>query len=312
MHGLRFGLAGSARTLLGGLLLTTGLAKVPVLGEFGVSLGAMFGFGLEVALLFAAGVIGGEILIGGMLVLGVRTRTAGVCALILGAAFTGLQCARIFHGAAKPCYCLGVLGNFPSGIELGVDLLLVVLAVIVLRGRDSAGEFRGLRWRDAWLLIVPAIVFAPLFRAVPVKANGDQVIFQRLRAGMPAASRDGRGIVFCLDLDNFRCALCFDDLTSLLDTLRAVDFPASGKAAAAVLRLPEGDMDSSAWRLQRWARETGFTGPLAVVPAEEFDGATGGKSVVWLAEGLDRVVKAWEFPLGPVLRDEVVSSLAGR
>ncbi len=307
------GVAGVARVLLGALLVTSGFAKVPVFREFGFSLESVFGFGPGASFLSAVGVLGTEIIVGGMLVLGVRTRAAGFCVLFMGAAFAGVQCARTFLGVEVPCYCLGVLGNFPPWIELGVDLLLIGLAIIVVQGRDCA--VRGLRGRYGWLLLIlPAVlpVIVTGIREPPQKVPGGQVILQRLRAGLPASPDDERGIVLCLDLDDFRCSICFDDLISLLDTIRSVDLPAWGKGAAAVLRLSEGDADSCAWRLHRWARETGITGPLAVVSAEEFDEATGGKSVVWLAQGLDRVVRVWDLPLGPALRGEVLSSLAGR
>lgn len=306
--------AGPARFLLGALFLTAGFAKVPVIREFGVSLESIFGFGPAVAYPSAVGALGAEIVIGGMLILGVRTRVASFCALFMGAAFAGVQCARIFRGAETPCYCLGVLGNLPSGIELAVDFLLISLAVVILRGREYERVLRRPRRRYGWLLLImPAIllVIVPGTRESSRKAYGGQAILQMLRAEQPKAQSEERGIVLCLDLDDFRCSICFDDLISLLDTLRSVDHATAGRGTAGVLRLSEGEADSCAWRLHRWARETGITGPLAVAPAEEFDEATGGKSVVWLAVGLDRVVRAWDLPLGPALRGEVISSLAG-
>ncbi len=305
------GAAGVARVLLGGLLMTSGLAKIPVFGEFTVSLESIFGFGPGVAFLSAVGVLGTEVIVGGMLVLGVRTRPAGFCALFMGAAFAGVQCAKISRGVEIPCYCMGVIGNFSPWIELGADLLLIILSLIVLQGKE--GTVGGLRGRYAWLLLIlPAALPIVVTGIRDLPLTGGEVILQRLRAGQPTGTDDGRGIVLCLDLDDFRCSICFEDLISLLDTLRSVDLPAARRGAAAVLRLSEGDADSSAWRLRRWARETGITGPLTVVSAEEFDEATRGKSAVWLSEGFHRVVRAWDLPLGPVQRGEVLSWLSGR
>ncbi len=307
----RWGGVGVARVLLGGVLMTSGFAKVPVFREFSVSLESMFGFGPLAALLSAAGVLGAEIIVGGMLVLGVRTRLAGFCALFMSAGFAGVQSGKIFRGVEIPCYCMGVLGNFSPWIELGADLLLIILAMVALQGKEYAAG--GLGGRYAWLLLIlPAVipVIVAGIRDLPV--NGGEVFLQRLRADQPAGPDDGRGIVLCLDLDDFRCSICFEDLISLLDTLRSVDHPTAWEGAAAVLRLSEAEADSGEWRLRRWARETGITGPLTVVSADEFDVATRGKSAVWLAEGYHRVVRAWDLPLGPVLRGEVLSSLAGR
>jgi hypothetical protein len=115
-------------------------------------------------------------------------------------------------------------------------------------------------------------------------------------------------IVLCLNLDEFHCSLCFDDLVALLDSLRSIKPGSARGRVAAVLRSNE-PADSTGWRLHRWGRETGISGPIAVLQAAEFDDVTGGKSIVWITRRMDRILKMWELPLGERGRAEILAAL---
>ncbi len=299
-----------ARVILGALFLTTGIAKVPVLREFGIALESILGVGPAVASWAAAGVGGVEIAVGLTLLLGTRVGLAGLCSLLMAAAFAAIQTARLLRGAGTPCYCFGILGNLPAGIELGLDILLIVLSILALRGRSRdvgvpAGSRAG---RSAWLaLIIPACVLSIPLALPETPATAGEAILRKLDAAQQAPPPQKREVVLCLNLDDFHCSLCFDDLLVLLDTLRSINSPAGTNVPAAILRL--SPPDSSGWRLHRWARETGIGGPIAVVPADEYDAATGGRSLLWIAVGRERVVKSWELPLGAGRREEAIASM---
>ncbi len=300
-----------ARILLGAVFLTAGIAKIPVLRDFGFALGTIARLGPEVTPWVAAGVLMGEIALGLMLCLGWCVTEAGYGALLMSVVFAGVQSARLVSGRGAPCYCLGVLGNLPAGVELGLDLLLLLLSIVVLRGAGRAGSRRGMGGggRLAWLAIIIPICVLSMQLFLPGTPGPDGgIILRKLKGGESPGIVDRRKLVLCVNLDYLHCPLCFDDLVFLLDTLRAADIPAEEKDVAAIFRMGEV-ADSSGWRVRRWARETGITGSIAVVSAEEFDDATGGKSVLWLAEGMERIVRAWELPLGIAHRGEVVAVL---
>lgn len=305
--------SGAARILLGAFLLTAGLAKVPDVDGFATALQSIAGLGPAPAFWSAVGVLGVEIIVGSLLVLGIYRVAAGLSALIIAAAFAGVQSVKLLRGTDVPCHCLGVLGELPGGIELGLDILLFLLALAVLRER---GRAEGVRRAGRTFVLLGVIVPGCLLMlrlAVPdspAMNAGGQVILQKLKAEQTAGPGDARVVVVCLNLEDFQCSVCFDDLISLLDTVRSINVPGLRKEVAAVLRMGGTFADSARGGLHRWARETGIAGPVAVVSAEEFDDATGGRSLLWVTEGMERVAGLWELPLGASRRREVIAALA--
>jgi uncharacterized membrane protein YphA (DoxX/SURF4 family) len=304
------------RVVLGALFLTAGVAKVPVVEKFGIALEQMMPLGSTLAWLVAGGVVVAEIMVGVMLLLGMRTRRAAFAALTMAGAFAGFQAGRLLRGVEAPCHCLGILGNLPGGAELSLDLVLVSLSLAVIGRADERAlpETVGQSMRHAWLaVVIPASFLSiPLvLRDMPMITGQYQAVLEKLKTDRPAVLTGERGLVLCLNLDEFHCALCFDDLVSLLDTLQTAGFSTARDGVAAVLRSGETFPDSSGWELRRWARETGITGPLVVLEAREFDGATGGKSALWMVERMDHVVRCWDLPLGAARQSEVLASLRG-
>ena len=285
-----------ARGLLGAIFLTAGIAKVPQMKEFAVALEKLTGLPLPAA----AGVVVLEMTIGIMLLLGIRQRVAGSGALLLGGVFTGIQGGRMFYGVETPCYCLGVLGELPAALELGLDLLIVVLSFIVVWRRGEAP----LAGRYGWLAVVIPLGFISLkLTDLPPLSQGEGMVLQKVRG--EAKPSHEKEVVLCLNLDEFHCSLCFDDLTALLDTLRAAPGRRRGEVAAAI----RSTDTAQSWGLRRWARETGIDGPIAILAADEFDEATGGRNAVWITRGLDRILRTWQLPLGVGGRAELLASL---
>jgi hypothetical protein len=303
------------RVVLGALFLTAGVAKVPVIREFGTALEQVMPLGSVIASLVAGGVVVAETTVGVMLLLGIRTRRAAFGALAMAGAFAGFQAGRLLRGMEAPCYCLGILANPPGGTEMVLDLILVLLTFGVIRRSDerTLPETVGRSMRHAWLaVVIPASFLSiPLvLQDMPMMASRHERVLEKLEGAGPVVPTGRRGLVLCLNLDEFHCPLCFDDLVSLLDTLRATRL-STRDGVAALLRSGEAFSDSSWWELRRWARETGIAGPVVVLEAKEFDSATGGKSVLWLVEGEDHVVRRWDLPLGDARRHEVLASLSG-
>jgi hypothetical protein len=285
-----------ARGPLGAIFLTTAIAKLPQVREFAVALEKLTGLPPPAA----AGVIVLEMAIGAMLLLGIRARMAGIGALLLGGVFTGIQVGRIFYGVASPCHCLGVLGELPAAADLGLDLLIVVLSFIVI-WRKGEGALAG---QYGWLAVVIPLGFVSLsLNDLPPLTRSHETVLQKLK-GEEKPTQE-KCVVLCLNLDEFHCSICFDDLTALLDTLLASQGADNGHVAAAI----RSTDTASAWGLRRWARETGIDGPVAILTAGEFDEATGGGSALWITRGLDRILQIRELPLGVRGRGEVLSSL---
>jgi hypothetical protein len=302
------------RALLGALFMTTGIAKIPVLREFTVAIEEMIGTGATFSFPVAAGVILLEIAIGGALLLGIRTALAGFGALTMAGIFAGFQGGRLVFGVEIPCYCLGVVGpGLPHWSEPVLDIFLLFLSIVVIRRADRAGLPEGVwSWRHAWLaVIVPAgFVSLPLaLERMPTLSPDQETVLQKVRAEKPAAD-SGKEIVLCLSLDEFHCSLCFDDLVALLDSLQR-ELPGVGRVAVAAVLRSEESADSTGWRLRRWARETGVSGPVVVLHAGEFDEATGGGSALWITRGMERILQSWELPLGERGRREVLAALKG-
>jgi hypothetical protein len=293
------------------------MAKIPVMREFAFALEEMIRIGSTFSTPAAAGVLVAEVSIGITLLLGVRTGLAGFGAMTMAGVFAGVQAGRLLFGVEAPCYCLGVLGiDLPAGAELGLDIVLVGLSMVVIRGtrRDAtmlAGPWSG---RHAWLAVIIPVSFVSIPLALPelpLMTRNHEMVLQKVRAEQPAVQFREKEIVLCLNLDEFHCSLCFDDLVALLDSLRSMNPGHVRGRVAAALRSNE-PADSTDWRLHRWARETGVSGPIAILQAEEFDGVTGGKSLVWITRRMDRILKMWELPLGERGRAEVLTALEER
>ena len=142
--------------------------------------------------------------------------------------------------------------------------------------------------------------------SAPPLSPGHDLALQKIRGeGRPSGEEE---LLLWLNLDELQCSVCFDDLTTLIDSLnlapRGLSVP-----LAAVVRSADTSLD---WALRRWARETGIDGPLAVIPAGEFDEVTGGKNSLWLTRGFARILRMWDLPLGAQGQAEVLASLRDR
>jgi uncharacterized membrane protein YphA (DoxX/SURF4 family) len=306
------------RLAIGSLFLASGIAKIPIMPRFVQAIVQITQLGSTISLLCAGSVIGSELALGSMLLLGIRVSTVARSGMVLAGIFLAVLGNSIVRGEELACNCFGVLGlSLPNRLEFLVDLF-VLLGLICVAGTTSENVHR---WRRVWnfalvALVIPSVVFmsaerimtksgevadyGPYLRRAELEREGGVQITGSLR------------LLLFIDIRGLQCSVCFDDFIALYDSL------SSGKPRAlsggAILALRGGSPgESPDDRLRKqWARETGVTGPVLLIESGEFDALTSGKNLALVVNNSGRAVLTKEMPMGESSRKELIAALGAK
>jgi hypothetical protein len=221
-------------------------------------------------------------------------------------AFAVLHAGAVFGKGPGTCNCFGSLGlKLNAEVGLLVDIVLVFPLLVILRGVDQGEEER---WHAKVLpFILPPLAALLLWHPPAEKERWNDLGSLVHRTGI----EESRALVILLRPEDLQCALCFDDLLALSDSLAA---PGSLRSAGPLIMLPDEGSDS--WtdpgRAERWVKETGFQGPVILIEPRQFDAIAGGRSQAVVIEKDGRIRMRREFPMGPSSRKELLMLLAER
>ena len=121
-----------ARLVLGGIFIVAGASKIGHGAEFAAQIAGFRILPQPVIAPMALALPFLEVLLGGYLVLGLFTRTAGWIAVLLLALFDGAIASAVIRGMTVSCGCFGPNDKTETTwAEVARDAIVVALAVIV-------------------------------------------------------------------------------------------------------------------------------------------------------------------------------------
>lgn len=293
------------RVVAGSILLATGLAKIPVLSGVASVVSIVTGWPEWISRWCAWNVVGAEVTIGALLLSGIANRLAATAGGGLTLLFAVTLGSLILRGTEADCHCFGILGlKLPLWGECALDLLLFGV-FLILRRISPAERGWGLR-RGA--LIGGAILLASFsLSRLPAGTEEEQGELLLRTIGWRESPPLPR-LLLVIDQRSLSCALCFDDLLALCDSLSSGGGE-GWRRTLTILRWDPRGGGPGIPVLERWARETGFGGRLRFAEGTRVDPITGGESsAILLARGGERPFAA-SFPLGPIRREELLSLL---
>jgi uncharacterized membrane protein YphA (DoxX/SURF4 family) len=305
------------RLLLGGVLLTAGIAKSFVVPEFAGAVREILNIPQDLAGVAAIGAIVIESLVGAGLILSRHVRWFALAACALFGLFLWVLGAILVEGREVPCYCFGLL---PLRLSNQAEVLLDVLflnAACMLVLTSGRAPMTG-RSRTVSVLAAGGMLFSQVILMRAVFAGG----IEREKSEMPVlvrfAETEAQGftkndprsrLLLVVDLHDFTCSPCFEDFLAFCDIVRKTAAPLTDGRVVLLIRHRGGRGEPSPGVLKAWARETNVSFAVAVVPESVAAAAGVGRSAGILVSREGHEIVRHEFPMRQKGRDELIQLL---
>jgi hypothetical protein len=319
---LRLGFSHGVRIVLGTILCVSGTSKLFVMSEFSGTVGRIFQCSGTRAWTLALGLVAVEGLLGVGLLLARQIHLLAGAACGLFGLFLWVLSDALTHGREILCHCFGVLPlRFSNQVEFVVDLALFNASAFLALGHDSIRRF----WaaaagaRKSALILAAAGILAGqgvlLSRALSIVNRGDAlnlpalVRFAEVETDQFTRETRGKRLLLVIELHDFNCLPCFEDFLGMCDAIQSNSSIVEERRVALVIRQPGGGGSASPEMLKAWARETGVTFAVAVLPesaAAEL-GIRKSFGVVISEDGAE--VLKHEMPIGTSARKEMLQLL---
>jgi Methylamine utilisation protein MauE len=319
---LREGMVHGMRVLLGTILCVSGTSKLLVMSGFAATVSELFQCSGTTAGILALGLVAVEGLLGLGLLLGRRVYlfAGGACGLfglflwVLGDALT--------HGREILCHCFGALPfRLSNQMEFVVDLALFNASAFLALDHDSIRRFRAgaAGARRIALRLAAAGLFAGqglLLVGVLSSENRSDALnlpalvrFTEAETDRFAGKTQGRRLLLVIELHDFNCLPCFEDFLALCDEIQSDSSIVEEQQVALVIRQPGDGGSTSPEMLKAWARETGVTFAVAVLPESAAAELGIRKSFGVVFSGDGREVLRREMPIGRSVRKQMLQLL---
>jgi hypothetical protein len=319
---LRPGLSLGVRIVLGTILCVSGTSKLFVMSEFTGTVGRIFQCSGTLAWTLALGLVAVEGLLGVGLLLARQIHLLAGAACGLFGLFLWVLFDALTHGREIRCYCFGVLPlRFSNQVEFVVDLALFNASAFLALGHDSIRRFRaaaaGVRkialslGAAGFLAGQGVLLNGALFGGKKGDALNLPALVRFTEVETEWFTRETREkrLLLVIELHDFNCLPCFEDFLAMCDEIRSDSSIVEERRVALVIRQPGGGGSASPDMLRAWARETGVTFAVAVLPESSAAELGIRKSFgVVLAEDGREVLRR-EMPIGKSARRQMLQLL---
>jgi len=197
-----------ASVLVGAVFIFSAFTKLLSPKAFVSSIGEYELLPASLSLFAATGVVGLEVCLGVLLILGIYRRFAAFVGAGLMIFFIGILIHAIRLGLDS-CGCFGEVISIPPPVELVLDAVLLVLCLVILvRGRDVAAGGAAFRQSLAWGSLC---LGAALFLAADPSVHADEELIvatedlQVLAAAQPPIALPQEGFLFFFSADCPHC-----------------------------------------------------------------------------------------------------------
>ena len=134
MDWLRLGL----RTIIGGVLIFSGISKMPVHSEFIVLVNSYHILPVPLATAYAVTLPWVELIAGAYLILGILLRISAALTVLMGISYAVANVSAILSGEQHCASCFGQSVSMPVAYSLAIDVLIVGASLyLTLRSNRS-------------------------------------------------------------------------------------------------------------------------------------------------------------------------------
>ena len=284
----------------GALFLIAGAAKIADLPSVATTIQTITSAPAGISTLLAVLLAAAETTGGMLLLLGVRPRLA---ALGLAALVAIFLLAPLVLPLPEHCACFGALTpEMGARSRTALDCALLALLMLVA----LSGHPRPVRWSVPLALCLAALlrlVFAQhplpdLSRALDHAASADTLF----------ARAPGKRALLLLNVEDFLCPPCYQDIRQTIDTLSRFELLSPGHRALILLRSRRWSAEMAAARAQRWQRAGQISLPTSAIADSLLE--IGRQSAVAVIDERGTVVFLENFPLGDGLRHQLLQLLS--
>jgi len=113
------------RVALGGLLVFSGLTKLPAHTAFVSTVVRYNIIPAPLATAYATVLPWAELIVGAYLLLGILTRASAMVAVLMGVTYVVANISSIVQGESRCASCFGQATSLPIGLSLAIDFLII-------------------------------------------------------------------------------------------------------------------------------------------------------------------------------------------
>jgi len=304
-----------ARWVLGAVFVAAAASKGVDVEPFVLTVQRICHLDSAIARWVALLLVSAEALLGFLLLAAGRRREYLAAAATLLLCFAATLAAGLYRGEAIVCNCFGPLGpKLPVPWQILLDIALASLGMAGLWAHPAG---RTLRFRRRMLLhglliVGVALTCGAVAASTSVgdaKAGAGKFSVLASMDGTPGAPSRVPSLFFLVNFADFGCVLCLDDFLALADSVNRLS--QEGKVEVHLISRIRGDRGPERERtmLRGWMEGNHFGFDARVDEDSLIDRLGCTRSTVVAFDTEKRLVVSGAFPLGRVLREELLQEL---